>query len=185
MALILKQYLYNIQLRLMKLLKSILFLTFMLFIMATFSQCGVTKKLETNAPLTLGDVYYQQWIAGVQGGGSGINIFTPIISNPNNIMLDSVYFQGKQAKLEFRNNNVFIGRFKSDINKKKDIVMSSDPYAEYGNKVPEIPKKPAFKLLEDECVVSYKIANKVKYFKIENINKKDVLKFMSAPPKKQ
>ncbi len=156
----------------------------MLFIMATFSQCGVTKKLETNAPLTLGDVYYQQWIAGVQGGGSGINIFIPIISNPKNIMLDSVYFQGKQAKLEYRNSDIFIGRFESEINQKKDIIMSSEPYAEYGNKVPEIPKKPPFKLLEDECVVSYKDANKVKYFKIDKINKKEDLKFMSAPPKK-
>ena len=168
----------------MKLLKSILFLTFMLFIMATFSQCGVTKKLETNAPLTLGDVYYQHWVAGVRGGGSGINIFIPIVSNPENIMLDSVYFQGKKAKLEYRNNEVFIGRFQSEINQKSDIVMSSDPYAEYGNKVPEIPKKLPFKLLEDECVVSYKLANKVKYFKIEKINKKDVSEFMSTPHKK-
>jgi len=168
----------------MKLLKSILFLTFMLFILATFSQCGVSKKLETKVPLTIGDVYYQQWIAGVQGGGSGINIFIPIISNPKNIMLDSVYFQGKQAKLEYTNNNVFIGRFESEISQKKDIVMSSDPYAEYGNEVPKISKKPHLQLLEDECVVSYKIANKVKFFKIEKINKKDVLKLMSAPPKK-
>lgn len=169
----------------MKLLRSILFLTFMFFIMATFSQCGVTYKLETKAPLTIGDVYYQHWVAGTQGGGSGINIFIPIISNPKNIMLDSVYFQGKQAKLEYINNNIFIGRFDSAINQKKDIIMSSEPHAEYGNTVPKIPKKPRFQLLEDECVVSYKIANKVKYFKIEKINKKEVLEFMSAPPKKQ
>lgn len=168
----------------MKLFKRALFLTFMLFVLATFSQCGVSKKLETKAPLTIGDVYYQHWVAGVQGGGSGIKIFIPVISNPNKVILDSVYFQGKQAKLEYRNNDVFIGRFQSEINKKEDIIMSSDPYAEYGNKVPEIPKKPRFQLLEDECVVSYKVENEVKYFKIEKINKKDVLEFMSAPHKK-
>jgi len=90
-----------------------------------------------------------------------------------NIILDSVFFKGKQAKLEYRNNSVFIGRFKTEANQKHDIVMSSDPIAEYGNKVPEIPKKVQFELKDDECVVSYLKSGKVKYFKIEKIKRKE------------
>jgi hypothetical protein len=157
----------------------------MLFIMATFSQCAAKKQLEANLPIEIGDVYCQEWIAGVKGGGSGINIFIPIVSNPNNITLDSIYFKGKQAKLEFGNKNLFIGRFKSEMNPKKDIIMSSDPLAEYGNDVPDVPKKSFFQLQENECVVSYKTGNKVRYFKIVKINKKDILQYMSAPPKNQ
>ena len=102
----------------MKLFRRILFLTCMLFIMATFSQCGVTK-LETKAPVTLGAVYYQHWADKVEGGESGIAIVIPVISNPKNIVLDSVQFRGKQAKLEFKNNSVF---FKSCSKIKKKII---------------------------------------------------------------
>ena len=167
----------------MKLFRRILFFTFMVFIMATFSQCGVTK-LETKVPVTLGEVYYQDWVAGVDGGGSGITVVIPVISNPKNIVLDSVHFRGRQTSLEYRNNAVYIGRFKADSSQKKDIIMSSDPYAEYGNKAPKIAKKSSFELNEDQCIVSYKIGNKVKYFKIDKIIKKDNKLFMETQLKK-
>lgn len=143
--------------------------------MAIFSQCATGKQLETNLPFEIGDVYYQERVAGVDGGGSGVNIFITLQENPNNIILDSVYFQGKEAKLEFRNNTVYVGRLESKTVLKNDIIMSIEPYAEYGNKVPVVPKKPRFELKEDECIVSYKTSNKVKYFKIEKINKKEAL----------
>lgn len=157
----------------------------MLFIMAAFSQCAVTKKMETNMPFELGDIYYQEWVAGIKGEGSGINIVIPLVSNPKNIVLDSVYFHGKQTKLESRDNMLFVGRFQSEKNQKKNVIMSNEPYAEYGNKVPEIPKKASFQLQENECIVSYKTGNRVKYFKIDKIEKKEILQYMSTPTEKQ
>ena len=50
--------------------------------------------------------------------------------------------------------------------------MSNEPYAEYGNKVPELPKKSFFQLKENECVISYKQSGKTKYFKIKGLTKK-------------
>ncbi|MFI1744789.1 hypothetical protein [Thalassobellus sediminis] len=169
----------------MKRFKNILFLLFVVFTMISFSNCAGTQKLDKSLPIDLGDVYYQSWVAGVKGGGSGFNIFIPMESNPNNIMLDSVFFKGKEAKLEYRNNSIFIGRFKTSVNQKEDIIMSSDRFAEYGNKVPNLPKKSPFQLKEDECVVSYKLNNKTHYFKIDKIIKKETQNFMSAPPRKQ
>lgn len=159
----------------MKLFRNLLFLVFMFSIMAIFSQCATGKQLETNLPFKIGDVYYQEKVAGVKGGDSGATIFITLQENPNNIILDSVYFQGKEAKLELRNNTDYIGRFESKTVLKNDIIMSIEPYAEYGNKAPKIPKKPRFQLEEDECIVSYKVSNKVKYFKIGKINKKEAL----------
>lgn len=152
--------------------------------MVSFSNCASTQQLEKLEPLTIGDVYYQNWVAGVKGGGSGFNIFIPISDNANNIMLDSVYFKGKKAKLEFNNNTVFIGRFKTTANKKQDIIMSNEPYAEYGNKVPELPQKTPFELNDTECVVSYLEGNKTKYFKIEGIVRKESKLYQKAPSKK-
>lgn len=169
----------------MKIIKKTIKIMLMLIAMVSFSQCSSSKKTQNSAPFEIGEAYYQKWIAGVKGGGSGINIFIPIISNPNNVMLDSVYFRGKQSKIETVNKTLFIGRFKTATNTKKDIVMSSEPYAEYGNKAPSFTKKSPFKLNDDECVVSYIINNKVKYLKISNNFKKEHKIYQSAPPKKQ
>ncbi len=141
--------------------------------MVSFSKCSTTKKLQNSAPFKIGQVYYQYWVAGVKGGGSGVNLFIPIASNLKNITLDSVYFRGERSKLESTDQILFVGRFQTTTNQNKDIIMSSDPYAEYGNKVPERPKKAPFKIKDSECVVSYKQGNTLKYYKISNIIKKD------------
>lgn len=157
----------------MKLHKKITLICLITHVMMSFSQCTSTQKLEKSVPITFGDVYYQNRVSDVQESGKSFNIFIPIVSNPNKMILDSVFFKGKQAKLEFKNDNVFIGCFKSKINQKQDLIMSNEPYAEYENKVPNLPQKTPFKLNEDECVVSYTVGNKLKYFKIENIARRE------------
>ena len=169
----------------MKNLKTILFSLLMLFVMASFSQCSSAKKLQKDTPFTLGQVYCQAWIAGVEGGGSGLNIFIPISDTA--IELDSVYFRGKVAKLEtkLQNKSLYIGRFVSNANQKKGLIMSNEPYAEYGNKMPKISQKIPFELKDSECVISYKDGKTIKYFKIDNIVEKDLIPYPSAPPNKQ
>ncbi|MDO5972551.1 hypothetical protein [Flavivirga jejuensis] len=145
-----------------------------------YTQCASTQKLENKLPLEIGDVYYQHWVAGVKGGGSGYNLFIPIQSNPKSIVLDSLYFKGQQVKLELKRTSVFVGRFISEANQKQDIIMSRDPLEEYGNSVPEPSKKTAFKLNDTECVVSYKKGDKTLYYKISNITKKTSTKYPST-----
>ncbi len=158
----------------------------LLFILVIFiSKCSSAQKLQGKIPLETGIVYYQTWIAGIKGGGSGVNLYIPIISNANKIELDSVYFHGKAAKLEAYSDSLFIGRFKTNINQKKDMILSSDPLQEYGNQVPKLEKEIPFKLKENQCVISYKEGNKIKYYKIENIKKKELPAYPSAPHKKE
>ncbi|WP_111308775.1 hypothetical protein [Confluentibacter sediminis] len=149
----------------MKTFKNIITFLFMLFIMASFYQCSSSKRLQKNLPFKIGEIYYQEL-------GSNINIFITMKSNPKNILLDSVYFQGKQTKLEYK-NNMFIGIFKTLIIKKQDIIMSHEPYAEYGNEVPKLPETSSIKPEDDECIVSYKEDNVIKYLKIEHVTQKE------------
>ena len=149
--------------------------------LSCFSQCASTLKLQKEFPLEIGKVYYQHWVAGVKGGGSGDNLFIPIVANKNNIILDSVYFKGKQVKLELKNSSLYVGRFASKANQKQDIILSNEPYAEYGNPIPEIPKKIPFELKESECIVTYLEGNKTRYYKISNITKKESERYPSAP----
>ena len=149
--------------------------------MLGFSQCSSTKELQSEAPIAIGKVFYQKWIAGIEGGGSGLNIFIPV--NDTSIALDSVFFRGKAAKLETKSQDqsLYIGRFISQFNKRRDLIMSSDSIAEYGNKLPIVEQKIPFELQSNECVVSYIDGLKTKYFKINNVVEKASLHFPMAP----
>ena len=144
-----------------------IFVGFLLFVaMLSFSQCISTYKYS-KAPLKLGEVYYTKWSSAARWSGSGINIFIPIISNPNQIILDSVYFKNQQVKLEYINKSLAVGRFKTATNKHQDIIMSSNPYAEYGNS--SLKKNTN----SNACVISYLKGRKIKYFKLFKILKKE------------
>lgn len=157
----------------------------MFIAMTGFSQCSSTQNLQEKAPLDIGEVYCQKWIAGVEGGGSGLNIFIP--TKDSSIKLDSVYFRGKASKLEstVQDGIMYIGRFKGEANQMKDIIISSEPNAEYNNPIPRLPKKIPFGLKDNECVISYKVNHKTNYFRVVNIKEKDLLPYPSAPPNKQ
>lgn len=157
-------------------------------VMISFSQCSSAQKLEKETTFSIGSAYFQSWVAGVEGGGSGINIFISIEDLSQNIIeLDSVYFRGEASKFETKPNNpyLFIGRFSTPFNQKRDLIMSNEPNAEYGNEAPKPIIKIPFDLKDDECVISYKEGNKTKYFKIENIVEKRPEQYPSAPPQKQ
>ncbi len=156
--------------------------------MFSFSQCSSQKKLQDQAPMQLKEVYCQSWVAGVRGGGAGINIFIPTnIKTYDNTRLDSVYFRGKSAKLQIIEDKtiVYVGRFISEANKNQDLVMSGNRKEEYGNKTPMGEEGIPFELKDDECVVSYKVGAKTKYFKIENIVEKVSIPYPSAASNKQ
>ncbi|WP_226542173.1 hypothetical protein [Neotamlana laminarinivorans] len=146
----------------------------------SFSQCASSAKLENQPDFNVGEVYYKTWVAGVKGGGSGVNLFVPILSKTNSVVFDSLYFKNKQVKVEESKNALIIGRFKSDANNKNDIIMSNEPYAEYGNKLPVNKIKIPFELKDDECILSYTQNGVIKYFKIEGIIKKESRPFPSV-----
>jgi hypothetical protein len=153
-------------------------------IMTSFSQCSSSQKLQEKAPATFGEVYFQRWNAGIQDGGSGINLFIPVTDT--NVVLDSVYFRGKSAKLETKptDTSLYVGRFKTEFNQPKDIVMSSNPLDEYNNPLPIQKERMPFTLKDSECVLSYKDGQTTKYFKIENIIEKEAINYPSAPNNK-
>jgi hypothetical protein len=167
----------------MKALKYIISIALLSFVILGFSQCSTTKELQEKAPTTIGKVYVQKWVAGIEEGGSGLYIFIPV--SDASITLDSVYFRGRATKLsvKYQNKNMYVGNFINPSKQKHDIIMSGDPKAEYGNKSPILEKqKPIpFELKDDECVISYIEGKKTKYFKIGNIVEKQLIPYPSAP----
>jgi hypothetical protein len=67
--------------------------------------------MDTKLPLELGEVHYKE-PSDETKGSKGIIIFIPILSNVNNIKLDSVFFRGQQTSLKLENNQ-FVGQFEA------------------------------------------------------------------------
>ncbi|WP_242083729.1 hypothetical protein [Aestuariivivens sediminis] len=167
----------------MKIVRPFLFFGALLFVAVHMSQCASSPKLQDSIPLDLGEPYYQSWIAGIKGGGSGFDVYIPIKNNPNHIILDSVYFRDRGTKLEEIQPGLFRGRLDSSLNK-SDIIMSNAPYAEYGNTLPKHPKPLPFELKDNECILGYREHHRKKYFKISGVIKKEPLYYPGTPPKK-
>ncbi|MDP5158469.1 MAG: hypothetical protein NWQ07_07830 [Flaviramulus sp.] len=164
----------------MKILIKGLFILIISLVMMSFSQCNNKLELQGILPLELDEVYFKEWSNPARFTGSGLNLFIPIKSNSDQFVLDSVYFKDKQVKLEYVNDTLAVGRFKTKTNQPQEIVMSNQPHAEYGNSLPQILKKPPFQIKDDEAIISYKKSNKTKYFKISNIKKRQD-KFNEVP----
>jgi hypothetical protein len=144
--------------------------TFFFIISLLFSHCSSTQKIDAQPPVTIIEAQAQSWVAGVRGGGSGTNVF---ITFSDAIAVDSLYYQGKVAKLlpvQDATKVKYIARFSSRKNTHDDLVMHSEPSKEYGNSVVGIPPKTfPFELKKDEAMVSYKKGNKKRFFKVTNI----------------
>jgi len=136
----------------------------------SLATCATAKKLDKVPPTGITEAYYQNWVAGVQGGGSGTNIF--IKTSSQDIVLDSVYFHNKVAKLSAQQSMplFYIGRFSNDMNKEwENTNKNHTKRSEI--KASEMANFP-FQLKTNECVVSYMQDEKRKYFKISELEKK-------------
>lgn len=154
------------------------------FIFLTLFNCKTSKEsvlqFQSTAPIEILAPYYNTWVSGVEWGGSGTNLFLPLKENGKRI-IDSLHFRGEKVAVEIR-DKLIIGRFKYSPNQKKDIIMSSNPQDEYNNKADLIKESSPFKLIQNECVISYKINGKRLYYKISNLKKGESIAYPSAPP---
>ena len=137
------------------------------FIVITFLSIIITSchsnaniKSISNSNLNLtSPAYFEKWIAGVEGGGSGFNVFLPI-KKSSFINFDSIHFRGQRVKALHRNNMVF-GRFKSINNNHSDDIIIGNTDHEKNNS--------HFSLLDNSCVLSYRIQNKRMYIEFKNL----------------
>lgn len=138
-----------------------------------FMQCSSAQKLQKEASFKTNQVYYQSWVAGVQGGGSGINVFIPVTSQLKGLKLDSLYFRGHKVALttKSQNPNLYVGRILTEANRRDEDTIV--------NNKAEMP----FDIKDNEAIISYMENNQKKFIKLENIVEKQAEQYPSAPPK--
>jgi hypothetical protein len=166
----------------MKMLKSLFAIIACVLIPFTMTQCGTTKIALQETPFQTGEVYFEQWIAGVQGGGSGINVYVPITEISDAIQLQEAVFRGKVAPLTRSIDGLYIARFKTDLNNERDITMHADAIEEVVN-TPEVSTSFPFPLTKDELGIVYTMRGVLKYTKLTKIIQKESIPMPSTPPR--
>lgn len=143
-----------------------------------FSQCG-SAQFEQNPPFTINSAIYNNWSGGQEGSrGMNVNITYSALSP---VKFDSIYFNKKAVKLEIiktKDTKLLTANFVSDV--KRDIILDKNSSKEIKNNVPEIKSFP-FDLKQNEAIISYKVKDKIKYFKITSIKKGKSIFYPSAP----
>ncbi|WP_299767158.1 hypothetical protein [uncultured Dokdonia sp.] len=135
----------------------------------TMSQCASFEKLST--PEFIGDAsYYRTWVAGVKGGGSGMDFYIDINDVPASVELLTLYFKEYNAQVFFEANR-YVAHFKTPMN--TSTTNGSTP-----DITPK--KKPPFEITEEEAILMYKKEGKEYYTKIQKITNKGHIAFPSA-----
>ena len=154
----------------------------LLILFSIFSHCKVLDPLtlQKNSPFKLSQIpYYQAWISGVHGGGSGINIFIPI-EEPKNFRPDSLHFRGQRVKAVYQNKRIF-ACYKTTHNQNKDLILNKDVLEEMDNSLLSTVDRSPFTLKHNACILSYQVNNKRYYHKIEELQQKPSIGYPSAP----
>ncbi len=158
----------------MKLLKKATYaIVFTLVCVSTF-QCTSQKTVaaaatfEEQAPFKVKPVYFQEWYAGIKVGGTGLNIFVPVVNKANDVVIDSIYFRSLKGKLTETG-----GRYSALLRNKTEnyTFKTSDSSSDY-----------PFTLEDDECAISYIVNGETKYFKIIQTKELAGTYYENGPP---
>ena len=169
----------------MKTKKSIVILTTLMFSTCSFFSCGSTKdkfpySLTDKTPFTISYGSFQEWIAGVQGGGSGVHVVIHFKEVQEGVSFQEVYFRNQISEAKKPIQQRVEASFKGTAN--REIIMDSDPIKEAVN-TPQAPFP--FTLLKDEAVLKYIHNGTIRYSKISPLIEKKPIAYPSAPPSRE
>ena len=111
---------------------------------------------EEPTALNVRPVSFQEWYAGIEVGGTGINVFVPITNESSDIVIDSIYFRNLKGKLIVKDGKYFASL---ENTSKLYTFKKSEKSADY-----------PFTLEDHECAISYIENGETKYFKVAQLN---------------
>jgi len=133
-------------------------------------QKSTVPKIISEVPteLNVSPIYFQEWYAGIEVGGTGINVFAPLVNHSSEIEIDRIYFRNLEGKLIKKDEAYF--------------ALLENPSKLYTFKKIEKPDDYPFELDDYECVISYIEHGKTKYFKVKQLNEKAGIYYENGPP---
>ena len=143
-----------------------------IFFATTLISCNTTETIVQENNLSTS---YETWVAGVRGGGSGINFYVDLKTElSEEIELKKVIFRGYEVPFEKQDTLHFIARIKTDGNQQK--IEGDD------TKIYTSPKN-ALTLTENEAILIFLKNGKEIRQTIKEVKEKPMLLYPSAKPK--
>ena len=143
-----------------------------IFFATTLISCNTTETIVQENNLSTS---YETWVAGVRGGGSGINFYVDLKTElSEEIELKKVIFRGYEVPFEKQDTLHFIARIKTDANQQK---IEGDDTKNYTS-----PKN-ALTLAENEAILIFLKKGKEIRQTIKEVKEKPMLLYPSTKPK--
>ncbi|WP_299098105.1 hypothetical protein [uncultured Winogradskyella sp.] len=156
----------------MKQLKKVLFTILVFSVLSTTFQCSSsrlnTKSQQKSVSFKVKPIFYQEWYTHIDEENTGINVFVPIENKPENVIIDSIYFNNLKGQL-VRN----YGRYTA-------VLKDNSPDHTFNNQ--ENSNEYPFTLSENECAIRYIENDKIKYLKVANVLEKERVQYEDGPP---
>lgn len=155
----------------MKLLKKVTYTIVLAVLFSLTFQCAGSKvntALEATTSFKVKTISYQEWHAGGDEGGTGINLYVPIVNKDDNILIDSIYFRSSKGQL-VRNYSRYTSVIKN--NSPEYTFENSDKSNDY-----------PFSLANNECAIRYVEKGEVKYLKVTDVVKREKIYYEEGPP---
>lgn len=152
-------------------------LALILLFTSFFVSCHSQKEASKAMKATIGETYFQNWVAGVRGGGSGTNFFIrcnkPV---PNEIILKAIYFRDKKAPIHKDSELVYSAGFTGEANNERGAEPN-------GNSVKSEKITPPFPITDNEAIIEYTFKGKKAYYKLTKIKEQELKAYPSARPR--
>ena len=143
-----------------------------LFVSATLISCNSTETIAQENNLSAS---YETWVAGVRGGGSGVNFYVNLKTElSEEIELKKVIFRGYEVPFEKLDALHFIAIIKTEGNQQKSDGDESQIYTS--------PKN-ALTLAENEAILIFFKNGKEIRKTIKEVKEKPMLQYPSTKPK--
>lgn len=158
----------------MKLLRKATYAIVLAVVFSFTFQCSSSKDVATTvmfedpSSFQVKSVYFQEWYAGIKVGGTGINVFVPIVNKDSNITIDRIYFRNLTGKL-VKEKERYLAVLKNDS--PHYTFTKSEQSSDF-----------PFTLTDKECAISYLENGQTKYMKITEMEEVAGTYYENGPP---
>ena len=136
--------------------------------------------------LAIGDVFSQSWVAGVRGGGSGINVHVTLDKDVDEgVSMERLCYRGKWAKLQNkRKRRLFVAYFQGDANREEErhVLLGDGGQSQTSERSAVGKEEDAPELKEDEALITYTIQGKLRELKVDKVRAERMIPYPECPP---
>ncbi|CAM3629007.1 hypothetical protein FSS13T_11450 [Flavobacterium saliperosum S13] len=126
-------------------------------------------KLLNEFPVTIKSAYFEGWISGVQGGGSGMDFFIELGEPlPKGVFLKNVLFRDTKAAVFPLTELLFVARLSGEINSGEGIPMDYDTFRVVANAIPSTSP-----IKDDQALLEYVNNGEVFWHLIPNVKEQE------------